>query len=171
MRRLLIAISVLLLVACQSNKAGPTTLNQTEPIVQTGQQAAASPEESAHAPLSQQKQCADQAKRAFDESYNPVKDGMNYEFTSHFDSKANICYILVHAGGVSFGNPASNDLVFDAYEGRGYASYVWINTTKKKYWEIAPTECSVKPRNNEEIFCHSQDEFDSLIDKYFGIGR
>ena len=96
---------------------------------------------------------------------------MTYEFTSHFDTKSNICYILVHGGGTYLGHASVNYLVFDAYEGRVYASYDWFNNQDKKYWEVTPIECNVKPRNTDAINCKTDDEFESLIDKYFSIGR
>jgi hypothetical protein len=127
-----------------------------------------------HASLSQQKQCADQSKRAFDEyvaSVKNSKDGMGYGFTSHFDQKNNICYILVNGGPMMNRKPAFSSMVFDAYEGRQYADYFWMNTDNKKYWEVAPLLCNVQPRNAEQILCQSDEEFTSLIEKYFGIGR
>jgi hypothetical protein len=126
------------------------------------------------ATLTQQKVCADEARKAFKEYYVPDKNGgLTYEYTSHYDPAANICYIMVHGTGVykDTGTPASSDVVFDAIEGRTYASYSWINTEKKKFWEVAPMECNVKPRGGEPITCKSSDEFEQLVDKYFGIGR
>lgn len=125
------------------------------------------------ATLAQQKMCADQARRAFKEFYSPSKDGISYDYTSHYDTRANVCYILVHGGGVfrDTGSPSVSNTVFDAFEGRTFASYMWINSENKKYWEVAPMECTVTPRGQEEILCKSSGEFEKLIDKYFGIGR
>jgi hypothetical protein len=125
------------------------------------------------ATITQQKICADEARKAFKEYYAPDKNGITYEYTSHYDPVANICYIMVHGFGVykDSGTPATSDAVFDAIEGRTYASYSWINTQQKKFWEVAPMECSVKPRGGEPITCKSSDEFEQLVDKYFGIGR
>jgi hypothetical protein len=125
------------------------------------------------ATLTQQKICADQARKAFKEYYVPDKKGITYDYTNHYDPAANICYIMVHGFGVykDTGDPASSDVVFDAIEGRTYASYSWINSQQKKFWEVAPIECSVKPRGGEPITCKSSDEFEQLVDKYFGIGR
>jgi hypothetical protein len=45
-----------------------------------------------------------------------------------------------------------------------------VNTEKKKYWEVAPVECYVKPLGHAKIQCKSNDEFETLVEKYFGIG-
>ena len=126
-----------------------------------------------HAPLSQQKVCAEEARKAFNKSFKPQQDGITYEFTSHYDTQTNVCYVLVHGGGVttSTSSPYVTNSVFDAIEGRTYGDYVWINTQKKKYWEVAPMICEVKPRGSDKVLCHSDEEFDQLIDKYFSIGR
>jgi hypothetical protein len=40
----------------------------------------------------------------------------------------------------------------------------------KKYWEVAPTVCWVKPLGHAKIQCKTDDEFEELVDRYFGIG-
>ena len=119
------------------------------------------------ATLAQQKMCADQAKRSFAED----KLSPRAFYTSHYDPKANVCYIMTsdttpnHDGTIS-----TSRVVYDAFEGRGYANYLWISDKAKKFWEVAPVTCSVKPRGQDEITCKSSDEFDRLVDKHFGIG-
>lgn len=124
--------------------------------------------------LVQQRMCADQAKQSFNDSDfgKPGKaDTMSHNYTSHYDAVANVCYIMVIGTYNGKGKPAASDLVYDAFEGRVYASYLWFNLQNKKFWEVPPTECSVKPRGGDEIICHSCDEFETLIDKHFGIGK
>jgi hypothetical protein len=130
-----------------------------------------------HALLSQQKVCAEEARKAFNKSFKAEQDGVSYDFTSHYDAQNNVCYVLVHGSGAVHGsgtNANSSAYVsyslFDAMEGRTYGEYVWINSTQKKYWEVPPMMCDVKPRGSDKMLCHSDDEFDQLIDKYFGIG-
>ena len=126
-----------------------------------------------HAPLSQQKLCAEEAQKAFNKSFKAEQDGVSYEFTSHYDADANVCYVLVHGSGATSksSTPYVSYSLFDAIEGRTYGDYVWINSTQKKYWEVAPMVCSVSPRGGDKITCKSDDEFNQLIDKYFGIGK
>jgi hypothetical protein len=174
----ILAATLLVLTGCSGQKTSSQISNtkaaaKSDRVEQIDIAEAAVPD-TPHASLSQQKQCADQSKRAFDEyvaSVKNSKDGMGYEFTSHFDQKNNICYILVHGGPMMNRKPAFSYLVFDAYEGRQYADYFWMNTEKKKYWEVSPLVCNVQPRNAEQIFCQSDEEFASLIEKNFGIGR
>lgn len=119
-----------------------------------------------HATLSQQKMCAEQAAKRFKEDYK----GATAEFTSHYDAKMNVCYMLVHhyPEGASLG---WSEEVFDAFEGRQYAYVLWLPKANKKYWEVPPVECSIKPIRDEKRLCHSVDEFTALIEKYFGIGE
>jgi hypothetical protein len=124
-----------------------------------------------HAPLTQQKMCADQARKASNEYYDSKAGNVGYSYTSHYDAEEKICYVMTHYAGVKDGKPYVSDDVFDAFEERTYASYVWINFMNKKFWEVAPTVCSVKPRGQDEITCKSSEEFERLVDKYFGIGR
>jgi|ERR1035441_600638 hypothetical protein len=126
-----------------------------------------------HAPLSQQKVCAEEARKAFNKSFKAEDNGITYDYTSHYDAQTNVCYVLVEGNGVSknTSNPYVSYSLFDAIEGRTYGEYVWINSTQKKYWEVAPMICDVKPRDSDKVLCHSDEEFDQLIDKYFGIGR
>lgn len=126
-----------------------------------------------HASLTQQKMCADQAKKAFDDAGVSTKSKgyIDSHFNSHFDAKANVCYVGVYTATTLDGGKTmfDNVVVFDAFEGRTYASYSWHSDAVKKFWEVKPLECSVKPRGMNEISCASSDEFNSLIDKYFGI--
>jgi len=134
------------------------------------------------ATLAQQKMCADQARRAFNDSdaSKPIADktmrrASPAEYANHYDSKANICFIMVResyisddaAGGKTFSNSI---VVYDAFEGRVYANYLWFSQKNKKFWEVAPMECSVKPRGQDEMACKSSQEFEHVVDKHFGIG-
>jgi hypothetical protein len=121
------------------------------------------------ATLTQQKMCDERAEKEF-HKFNP-KASSSDDYTSHYDAKVNVCYMMVHIVLTDQNGISVSDTVTDAFEGRGYASYIWINTQGKKYWEVAPTECTVKPRGQANIICKSSEEFESLVDKYFGIGR
>lgn len=138
-------------------------------------------QEPRHATLLEQKICADQAKRSFDESdaSKPIKDKTMKrvspaDYSSHYDAKANICYIMVHEANIfdeaSAKKVSISMIVYDAFEGRVYANYLWFSQKDKKAWEVAPMECSVKPRGQDEITCKSSEEFERLVDKHFGIG-
>jgi hypothetical protein len=128
-----------------------------------------------NASLDEQKKCDAQASRVYHEGR--ARDGYHGEdstgmngYTSHFDPATNICYVWVRYGKTDGNTVTFADTISDAFEGRLYASYLWFNPGKKA-WEVQPTTCSVKPRKQEEITCKNEEEFDSLVDKYFGIGR
>jgi hypothetical protein len=121
------------------------------------------------ATLAQQKMCDEQAEKEFHKS-NP--NASQYDsYTSHYDAEANVCYMMVTTVHTDHGGISFSDTVSDAFEGRGYASYMWINAHGKRFWEVSPAVCTVRPRGQESITCKSEDEFNSLIDKYFGIGH
>jgi hypothetical protein len=128
-----------------------------------------------NASLDEQKKCGAQASkvyhdgRARDGYHGEDSTGMN-GYTSHFDPATNICYVWVRYGKIDGKTVTFADTVSDAFEGRLYASYLWLNPGKRA-WEVQPTNCWVKPRKQEQITCKTQEEFDSLVDKYFGIGR
>jgi hypothetical protein len=128
----------------------------------------------AHSSLSEQKVCADQAKKFFmgteysDDSKHPIKN----EFTSHYDASKKICYVRIDYN--TRADPKETMItsyVFDAFEGRNVASYNWISQTGKKYWEVKPIECSVKPAGGEKIYCKTTQEFEDAVEKYFGLGE
>ena len=127
------------------------------------------------ATLAQQKMCAEQAKKAFYESEEgtpiPVADRtrrsrMSAGYTSHYDAKANVCYIMVSEMDLykdEDGNEILNTTrVYDAFEGRIYADYFQMSKNP-------PPTCSVKPLGQDEILCKSSAEFESLVEKHFGI--
>jgi hypothetical protein len=121
--------------------------------------------------LTEQRACSNQADKTFKVDFPKPWNGWDYSFTNHYDSKLSICYIWIHGLKSENKSISVSDVVYNAFEGRTYASYLWINSEGKKYWEVSPMECSVKPRGQEEILCKSSDEFDQLVDRYFGIGR
>jgi len=129
-----------------------------------------------NASLDEQKKCDAQASKVYHQSreleghHGEDASGMN-GYTSHFDPATNICYVWVRWAKIDKQGGSFADTIEDAFEGRVYASYMWMNLEGKKFWEVTPTACSVKPRKQEEITCKTEEEFDRLVDKYFGIGR
>ena len=131
--------------------------------------------QSKSATLDEQKKCDAQASkryhegRARDRHHEEDTTGMN-GYTSHFNPETNICYVWVRYSKIDDKTVTLADTISDAFEGRVYANYLWFNPGKKA-WEVTPTSCWVKPRKQDQIMCKTQEEFDSLVDKYFGIGR
>jgi hypothetical protein len=127
------------------------------------------------ATLTQQKMCADQAKKAFNDLQDvlPNRVTMTWEYTSHYDAKANVCYMMTTRF-EQMKDTKTRALVYvvsDAFEGRVYANYLHLSEKDKADYEVKPQECSVKPRGQPEITCKNSDEFEQLVDKHFGIGR
>jgi hypothetical protein len=128
-----------------------------------------------HASLADQKVCAEQAKKFFNEtdysdnSKKPIKN----EYTSHYDAAAKVCYVRIDFNiyDAKTKKLTASSYVFDAFEGRNFAEYVWFSDPVKKYWEVKPFSCSVKPMNGEKLFCNSTEEFEKMVDRYFGLGE
>ena len=129
-----------------------------------------------NASLDEQKKCDGQASKVYHhgrelEGYHAEDStGMN-GYTSHFDPATNICYVWVRWAKIDKESITFADTIEDAFEGRVYASYMWMNFGEKKAGEVKPIECWAKPRKQDKLMCESEDDFDKLVDKYFGIGR
>jgi hypothetical protein len=127
------------------------------------------------ASLAQQKMCAEQAKKMFEEDEESARQlGDKNEFrladhTSHFDPQKNVCYVRIQTTTTSKTGPAESIAVSDAFERRLFALYVWTNTQGKKYWEVKPYRCEVHPPKQETIKCQSSEEFNALVEKWFGV--
>jgi hypothetical protein len=80
------------------------------------------------ASLAQQKMCDEQAAKKFRENGHGALD----TYTSHYDPTVNVCYIRVHS--LAGNPPLVTDVVYDAFGGRVYANYLWVNPQNKKYW-------------------------------------
>jgi hypothetical protein len=106
-----------------------------------------------------QKKCADQASAAFNEM------GLRKEpasYTNRCQQKLNRCFIEIQ----TIKDRSFHTTVQDAFEGRGYAEYFWINLDGKKYWELKPYLCKVVLLSGEEKACQSQQEFQELVKIY-----
>jgi hypothetical protein len=114
--------------------------------------------------------CDEQAAKRFNE-YTPAKDRDLDSYTSHYDPIVNVCYVRIDRLSSEGGAPSSSVIITDAFEGRVYADYFWINPHGKKYWEVAPSDCQVSIPAKDTIKCNSSDEFDSLTEKYFGTAK
>ena len=123
------------------------------------------------ATLAQQKECANQAAKVFQRDKETGTKVVTSDYTSHYDPKANICYVRIMQTLMNGKVPSTSDVVYDAFERRVYANYLWINSEGKKYWEVSPMECAVHPIGKDEITCKSAPEFDELVEDLLGIGK
>src|SRR3954451_21095960 len=81
------------------------------------------------ATLAQQKMCAEQAKKIFHED-NPTRPEhtVTWTYTSHYEPRTNACYIMTWFYTLQDKSTTTlSHLVYDAFEGREYASFVQVN--------------------------------------------
>ena len=114
--------------------------------------------------LDMQAKCAQQARVEFEVwEKDPMAD-----FTNHYNAKVNKCFVEITNMGRNQKPyvPAVNRIVSDAFEGKVYGEYMWMNNKGKKYWEVEPYWCKVRSLSGEETVCKSSEEFDSLIKQF-----
>jgi hypothetical protein len=117
------------------------------------------------ASLAQQKMCDEQAAKKFRENGHGALD----TYTSHYDPTVNVCYIRVHS--LAGNPPLVTDVVYDAFGGRVYANYLWVNPQNKKYWGVSPSTCEIHIPGKPDETCKTDTEFDELTEKYFGVTK
>ena len=116
------------------------------------------------ASLEVQAKCFEQARKFFAQS--GFKANAGDDLVNHFATKLNRCFIEVvqtKSQGVTIW---IYRYVFDAFEGRTYASYGSRSDPIKKYSEVAPVLCEVYSLSGEKATCHSDDEFTQLTRVY-----
>ena len=116
------------------------------------------------ATLAQQKMCAEQARKIFHED-NPTRPehAITWEYTGHYEPKTNTCYIMTHLSQIHGKGFSLSYAVYDAFEGRGYASYIEV--------QHDVMDCSITRPGYDEEHCKTSDEFLRDVDKYFGVGQ
>jgi hypothetical protein len=120
------------------------------------------------ATLSQQKMCAAQAHQKFVETYPAEDPNAPTVYTSHYDPRVNVCFMMVHRITTNQDSSMIWYEVDDAFEGRVYASYLSVNSTKA-VGQVTPRDCTVRPFGEQPTTCKSSDEFEALVEKRFGI--
>lgn len=117
--------------------------------------------------LELQEKCARQAREEF--KHEGLEGKQTAEFANHYNPKLGKCFVEVEYTDFKSGGIFVSKTVVDAFEGRVYATYIWNNNTKKKYWEVAPLKCSVTLLSGEEKLCNSEDGpegFNGLVKQY-----
>jgi hypothetical protein len=152
-----VCLSVAILLGCEKHGrsvSAPNPASEAQPLFK--------PEA---ASLAQQKMCDEQASKKFTENKHDTLDS----YTSHYDPSVNVCYIRVDT---VTGKPlAVTAVVYDAFGGRVYANYAWINSQNKKYWEVSPMTCEIHIPGKPDENCKTDAEFDALTEKYFGVAK
>lgn len=118
------------------------------------------------ASLAQQTMCDEQAAKKFHETKVTGTGLLGDGYTSHYDPNVNVCYAhLNYLAARKAGNTRA-EMVLDAFEGREYATYVGPDS---KNGITKPQQCQILIPGKPAQECQSVDEFDGLIEKYFGV--
>lgn len=118
------------------------------------------------ASLAQQKMCDEQAAKKFSENGHGKYDS----YTSHYDPTVNVCFTRVDS--ISADKfPVISDVVYDAFGGRIFANYLWVNSQNKQAWEVSPSRCEIHIPGKPDVICKTDTEFDELTEKYFGVSQ
>ena len=121
-----------------------------------------------------QTNCSKQAKEFFDYFENENSSKSSNEFSNHFNSQKNKCFVLIKdyaqmtlGGELSAG---SSKYLYDAIEKKLYGSYSWMSRSNKKYWEVPPLWCEEYANGEKSDLknCKTEDEFDSFVSEYMG---
>lgn len=112
--------------------------------------------------LDAQAKCAEQAEKNFaNAGFDP---GGIQDYTNHYNAKMNKCFVLMSSTRAE--PPRQFKTLTDAFEGKSYGDYFWINKDGKQYYEVKPFVCKVVLPNGEDRVCGSQQEFETLIKAY-----
>jgi hypothetical protein len=116
------------------------------------------------ATLTQQKMCADQAKKIFHQD-NPTKPehAVTWQYTSHYEPHTNVCYIMTWVVTLEEKSANISHAVYDAFEGRVYGSFTQIGDHV--------VDCKITPPGQDAIVCKTNDEFQHLVESHFGIAK
>ncbi len=121
--------------------------------------------------LPQQGQCAVQAKTAYQEFEAEWKQGGEIElvtsnYESHYNAKLQKCLMLLSMTNFSKRTQKLSETVIlvDAYERRGYASYMWID--RNNLPDTIPFLCTLTPTHDETKTCTTRAEFDAYVAGY-----
>ncbi len=117
--------------------------------------------------LDLQQKCAAQAEKAFRHlgwrEDQPTNPGQMAAYQSHYSAERNKCFMTLEVLG---NNGYQSKSLFDAYENRSFAEYLWTPQEGKKYWEVPPISCTLTPSSNDERACKSEDEYKAFVAGY-----
>ena len=120
-----------------------------------------------NASLTEQKMCAEQAKKVFEEEKEAESESVNHSilYVSHYDSRDNICYVMTHVEWYQSNESVGERYTLtDAFEKHKFASYFGGNNNhqpRQPYCDVFVPGHPIK--------CSSLSEFLNLVDKNFNI--
>ena len=89
------------------------------------------------------------------------QDGNIATYQSHYNPKLGKCFMTLDITGMN-----TTRTLFDAYEQRDYAVYLWMPRKDKKFWEVPPTICRLIPSSGSEQICKSEEEYKEFVAHY-----
>jgi hypothetical protein len=111
-----------------------------------------------------QKDCADQAAKAFRAADYPRKPSLANSYTNHYSTKLQKCFILVDIYDTSkSGSPSTFESIADAFEGKRLGSY-FAQTSDDAAGHILT--CEEKPTAGPAKTCKSKAEWDAYKARY-----
>jgi hypothetical protein len=115
----------------------------------------------AKANLESQEKCAQRADKVLkDMKYG--KDMIPADYVCHYNKKLNICFMEMAVTSVNQnGSVSTLRNLFDAFEGKEYASLFVYVPKGQAYYEVKPQNCKML-----DNFCKSEDEYKAFIKKY-----
>jgi hypothetical protein len=118
--------------------------------------------------LDEQAKCATQARKDFEDWSYSAREGA--DFVSHYNPSLDRCFVQFQytRGATAGGRIWFFRTVFDAFEGKEYASYSWLSEKDKKFWEVPPKTCEVTLPSGDKKRCQSDDEFMQIVKVYMG---
>lgn len=124
--------------------------------------------------LSEQAMCATQAAKAYrafaDETERQLVTDKVFSsvYTNHFNTKLHKCFIRTEQDFLNLEERKDRKVIslYDAFEQRTYAVWIWSSQKDKKYWEVHPLSCSIAPTLLEEKYCKTKEEFDEFVASY-----
>lgn len=107
--------------------------------------------------LDLQERCAAQAKKFFKDDGNDAAQGDTYQ--SHYSGSLERCLVYTETTRYSpvTTYPFTGKYVFDAYEGRAFASYSWAAVPNKI------SICELALIDQEKKFCRTEAEFQVFV--------
>jgi hypothetical protein len=127
----------------------------------------------AKATLAEQKMCSEQADQII---HNRIISGNDqglytYDGVSHYDASTGICYMEISRHRRDqYAEETIRDIQ-DAFGGGGVGYFGQIIAATYRDFPHKPFSCKIYPPGQPEIKCTSEEEFNDLALKYFGIPK
>ena len=88
------------------------------------------------------------------------------DYQSHYNTKIKKCLILTEKHYTFGGQPTTAINLWDAFERREYATWLWEAHETKKYWEQPPMACELIANYRSKKNCTTREEFDAFVAEF-----